>query len=110
MTRKFIKPDDWEREVTNRLQAIEAWCQRWTIIAGEHITYTDAYDVLTTSDSLADESGTFSMGTSILVNYHLAKLAVNTVSLQGVRVARDVTPIQLKHIYQAGRSETCDNR
>jgi hypothetical protein len=54
-------------------------------------------------DSLADESGTFSMSTSILVNYHLAKLAVNTVSLQGVRVAQDVTPAQLKHIYQAGK-------
>lgn len=46
------------------------------------------------------------MSTSILVNYHLAKLAVNTVSLQGVRVAQDVSPVQLKHIYQAGKSQT----
>lgn len=55
-------------------------------------------------DTLADESGTFSMSSSIMVNYHLAKLAVNTVSLQGVRVAQDVSPVQLKHIYQAGKS------
>jgi hypothetical protein len=41
---------------------------------------------------------------SVLVNYHLAKLAVNTVCLQGVRTAQDVTPVQLKHIYQAGKS------
>lgn len=37
-----------------------------------------------------------------MVNYHQAKLAVNTVFLQGVRTAQDVTPLQLKHIYQAG--------
>ena len=38
-----------------------------------------------------------------MVNYHQAKLAVNTVFLQGVRTAQDVTPLQLKHIYQAGK-------
>lgn len=39
-----------------------------------------------------------------MVNYHQAKLAVNTICLQGVRTAQDVTPLQLKHIYQAGKS------
>jgi len=38
-----------------------------------------------------------------MVNYHQAKLAVNTVFLQGVRTAQDVTPMQLKHIYQASK-------
>ena len=47
-------------------------------------------------------SATFSMQSSVMVNYHQAKLAVNTVFLQGVRTAQDVTPLQLKHIYQAG--------
>jgi len=42
------------------------------------------------------------MQSSVMVNYHQAKLAVNTVFLQGVRTAQDVTPLQLKHIYQAG--------
>lgn len=44
------------------------------------------------------------MHSSVMVNYHQAKLAVNTVFLQGVRTAQDVTPLQLKHIYQAGES------
>jgi hypothetical protein len=35
VTRRSIKPANWEIEVTNRLQAIEAWCQRWSIIAGK---------------------------------------------------------------------------
>jgi hypothetical protein len=43
------------------------------------------------------------MQSSVMVNYHQAKLAVNTVFLQGVRTAQDVTPLQLKHIYQAGK-------
>ena len=55
------------------------------------------------AEKLADESGTFSMLSSVLVNYHLAKLAVNTVCLQGIRTAQDVTAVQLKHIYQAGK-------
>jgi hypothetical protein len=49
-------------------------------------------------------SATFSMQSSVMVNYHQAKLAVNTVFLQGVRTAQDVDPLQLKHIYQAGKS------
>jgi hypothetical protein len=59
---------------------------------------------LTLPEKLAGESGIFSMLSSVLVNYHLAKLAVNTVCLQGIRTAQDVNAVQLKHIYQAGRS------
>lgn len=51
-------------------------------------------------------SATFSMQSSVMVNYHQAKLAVNTVFLQGVRTAQDVDPLQLKHIYQAGESRS----
>jgi hypothetical protein len=55
-------------------------------------------------------SATFSMQSSVMVNYHQAKLAVNTVFLQGVRTAQDVTPLQLKHIYQAGESPRVRDR
>lgn len=51
---------------------------------------------------MSDESGTFSMYASVTVNYHLARLAVNSVGLQGVQTAQDLSAAQLKHVHLGG--------
>lgn len=44
------------------------------------------------------------MYASVMVNYHLARLAVNTVMLQGIQTAQDVSAVQLKHVHQGSES------
>ena len=42
------------------------------------------------------------MYASVTVNYHLARLAVNSVGLQGVQTAQDLSAAQLKHVHLGG--------
>jgi hypothetical protein len=100
--RRGIHPRDWEAEVARRLEAIDRWCEKWSLCAGKP-SLPSRGSLIIAGKHNDGGSATFSMQSSVMVNYHQAKLAVNTVFLQGVRTAQDVTPLQLKHIYQAGK-------
>jgi hypothetical protein len=100
--RRGIHPRDWEAEVARRLEAIDRWCEKWSLCAGKPSLRLRGLLIIVGKHNDGG-SATFSMQSSVMVNYHQAKLAVNTVFLQGVRTAQDVTPLQLKHIYQAGK-------